>query len=69
MPGGVFYLDLLPRLSDLALSEAWEDKSYYAKRFPEFPFPALRFACIGGRLVDKDLFLYRGRTLIRLSEI
>lgn len=55
MPGDVFYLDLLPRLSDLALSEAWEDKSYYAKRFQEFPFPALRFACIGGRLVDKDL--------------
>ena len=55
MPSDVFYLDLLPRLSDLTLTDAWEDKSYYNKRFPGAPFPKLFFACVGGRLVDGDL--------------
>lgn len=55
MPSDVFYLDLLPRLSNLTLADAWEDKSYYSKRFPGAPFPKLHFACIGGRLVDGAL--------------
>lgn len=55
MPADVFYLDILPKLSDLSLANAWADKAYYSQRFPEAPFPALLFACINGRLVDADL--------------
>ena len=55
LPVDTFYLDLMPRLSHLPLATAWEDKSYYAARFPDVPFPRLVAACIDGMLCDKDL--------------
>lgn len=41
LPCDVFYLDVLPKLSNLKLAAAWEDKSYYSERFPDIPFPKL----------------------------
>lgn len=55
MPGDVFYLDILPKLSDTRLADAWADKAFYCQRFPKIAFPKIVFACIGGRLVDADL--------------
>ncbi len=55
LPVDTFFLDLLPRLSNLPLVRAWEDKSYCCSRFPETPFPAMAAACIDGTLYDKDL--------------
>lgn len=55
VPVDTFFLDLMPRLSNLSLSTAWEDKAYYGVRFPDIPFPKLIAACIDGSLVDGDL--------------
>lgn len=55
LPTDAFYLDIMPRLSDRALAAAWADKAYYHERFPDARFPSLLLACIGGRLVDRDL--------------
>lgn len=56
LPVDVFYLDIMPRLSNLKLAEAWEDKAYYCKRFPSVPFPHLISACIDGKLYDRNLW-------------
>lgn len=55
LPVDAFFLDLMPRLSNLSLSTAWEDKAYYGMRFPDIPFPKLIAACIDGCLVDGEL--------------
>lgn len=55
LPIDVFYLDIMPRLSNLGLAEAWEDKSYYCERFSDAPFPHLIAACIDGRLCNGEL--------------
>lgn len=55
LPIDTFYLDLMPRFSNLPLATAWEDKAYYSMRFPDVPFPRLVAACIDGALVDRSL--------------
>ena len=55
LPIDAFYLDLMPRLSNLPLATAWEDKAYYNTRFPDVPFPQLVAACIDGALVNGSL--------------
>lgn len=55
VPKDVLYLDLLPRLSNTALSAAWADKAYYQERFPGVRFPAQPVACIDGLLYDDGL--------------
>lgn len=57
LPCDVFYLDVLPKLSNLDLAAAWEDKSYYNVRFPEVAFPQLLGACVDGELYDSQLTL------------
>ena len=55
MPTDVFYLDLLPKLSNRLLAAAWEDKAYYNVRYPDISFPKLLLVSIDGRLHDGDL--------------
>ena len=55
LPTDVFYLDLLPKLSNRLLAAAWEDKAYYNVRYPDVSFPKLLMASIDGRLHDGDL--------------
>lgn len=55
LPCDVFYLDVLPKLSNLKLAAAWEDKSYYSERFPDIPFPKLLYACIDDQICDSHL--------------
>ena len=55
LPIDVFYLDILPKMSNLDLALAWEDKSYYQIRFPDAPFPRMIAACVNGVLCDGKL--------------
>lgn len=55
LPCDVFYLDVLPKLSNLKLAAAWEDKSYYSERFPDIPFPKILYACIDDQICDSHL--------------
>lgn len=55
VPKDVFYLDMLPRLTNTALSTAWADKAYYPERFPDTRFPVQLLACIDGNLYGGEL--------------
>lgn len=55
VPSDVFYLNLLPCLSNLSLADAWSDKAYYELRFPSLRFAQTLAVRIDGHYYDASL--------------
>lgn len=49
-----YELSIIPRLQNVRLSQAWADKAYYCKRFPQVCFPEEVLYRINGTLLDCD---------------
>jgi len=49
LPGGLFEIEILPKLNSIPMTYAWADKAYYQERFPNSQFPKAYLYCIHGR--------------------